>query len=110
MVQKQGGSHVNKWQTRYLIIADNYLFYFASVSDKTPKGLARIDGDFLVDVAKCDHMRLNSKKENGFTLIVKDHPKDPKSSRPFYFSAPTEQDCYEWIQFIKQAGESQTYM
>ncbi len=73
-------------------------------------GLARVDGDFLVDCAKCDHMRLNVKKDNGFTVVVKENPKDPKSSRPFYFSAPTEQDAFEWITYIKQAGESQTYM
>jgi len=110
MVQKQGGNHVNRWQTRYVVLTDCFLFYYGSVSDKLPKGLARIDGEYLVDVAKCDHMRMNMKKENGFTVVVKENVKDPKSSRPFYFSAPTEQDCYEWIQYIKQAGESSTYM
>jgi len=101
---------VNRWQSRYLVLADNFLLYYASPSDKAPKGVFRVDGDFMVDVAKCDHMRMNVKKDNGFTVVVKENPKDVKSARPYYFSAPTEQDAFEWITYIKQAGDSQTYM
>jgi len=108
LVQKQGGNHVNRWQIRHLVVNDNFLLYYATPSDKLPKGLSRIDGEHLVDVSKCDLSNL--KKENGFTVVVRENPKDPKSYRSFFFSAATEHDCFEWIQYIKQAQELQTYI
>ena len=104
LLQKQGGSHVNRWQPRHIIINENFLFYFGSASDKAPKGLARIDGDFLQEVSKIDLASL--KKDNAFTVVVKEKDK----TRPFFFSAGTPQEAEEWIKCIQQAQQSTTYI
>ena len=41
LLVKQGGAHVNRWQARHVVINENFLFYYASPSDKIPKGLSR---------------------------------------------------------------------
>jgi hypothetical protein len=69
--------------------------------------MVRVDGEHLLDVTRTDLSNL--KKENTFTVLVKENPKDPKTHRTFYLSAPTEHECFEWITLIKQAGELQTY-
>ncbi len=42
-LEKQGGANVKKWEPRQFILNDSFLLYYGSKSDKTPKGIIRMD-------------------------------------------------------------------
>jgi len=94
-VKKQGGKKESKWQKRFLILNGNFLLYYANTDDKDPKGVIRLDNELVV-TSKCDLSKI--KIEHAFTIVKKD-----KSTRAFFFSCTTEEECTDWVKVILRA-------
>jgi len=109
LLRKQGGGNISKWQNRHVILNDIFMFYFSSPGDKAPKGVVRLDSDYLMEsIDKVDLSKLS--KEHAFKMEQKKGGKDDKPKRVFFFSAPSAEDCDEWILLLKQAREIKSYI
>jgi len=102
VLMKQGGQHTNRWQTRHIVLNDNFLFYFASAGEKEPHGVIRLDAG-LTEVSRINLDKL--KKEHAFTIVKKD-----KSARPYFFTAPSEKEADEWVAVIKGAEQTTHFL
>lgn len=88
-VMKQGGDNKGKWQKRYIVLTDSHLLYYASTTDKEPRGLVRIAGDTTA-CSKADLKKF--KIDHSFTVQRLD-----KSARAYFFSCTTEEEVSNWL-------------
>src|SRR3989338_8114685 len=84
------GHIVKNWKLRWFVLREDGNFeYFASPSDKTPKGRLKITGDMKIEVHDVPKI-----KPNSFIL---------QSKKPFLLSAETLDSRQSWIRALNNA-------
>ena len=94
-IMKQGGSNVQKWQTRFLVLVDCFLLYYANKKDKSPKGVIRM---YQAIPDKVDLSGIS--KDFGITVI------DKVDGHEYFFSATDEAEQTAWVENLTKAGKS----
>jgi len=93
VVKKQGGAKEGKWQNRHLVLNDSYLYYYASTSEKEPRGVVRMDNDSVIS-SRCDLSKL--KVQHAFTIVGK----GKTVGRAYYFYCETEGEANDWVKAL----------
>lgn len=89
-LHKQGGSDKKKWATRYVVLNDIFLLYYAGKSDKHCKGVIRMDQ------ARAERVELPTRP---FTFKITINV----TGREFFFGAQSEDDAREWLSALDKA-------
>lgn len=95
-------SDTGKWQLRWFILYQNFLFYFENETSSRPSGVALLEGSF------CDRAIATTtgkgKDEKQFCFSITYH--QSAGQRQYDLRADTEADCIAWIEAIRQASYS----
>jgi len=97
IVKKQGGAKETKWQKRYLVLNENWLYYYASADEKEPRGVVLLRNDTVI-TSRCDLSRL--KISHSFTIVKR----EKTVGRAFFFACDSEGDCNDWVRLILLAS------
>mmetsp|Transcript_10812 Transcript_10812/g.32376 ORF Transcript_10812/g.32376 Transcript_10812/m.32376 type:complete len:1341 (-) Transcript_10812:72-4094(-) len=92
-VEKQGGQNEKKWETRLFVLIDNFLVYYGSEKDKTPKGAVRLDKSH---VELCDLSKVN--RQHGIRVT------DPRNQRTLTFAASSAEEQLVWKAVLEAGG------
>ncbi|XP_052831997.1 ras-specific guanine nucleotide-releasing factor 2 isoform X2 [Octopus bimaculoides] len=95
-------SDTGKWQLRWFILYQNFLFYYENDSASRPSGVALLEGSY------CDRAVVTTsnktKDEKQFCFSITYH--QSAGQRQYDLKADTEADCIAWIEAIRQASYS----
>jgi hypothetical protein len=94
-LNKMGGTNAKKWAMREFILNDFLLFYYATQSDKEPKGIIRMDHAV---VEKCDLASMG--RRFGIKIVM---VQGPSTGRDYFLEAISEQEQSDWVNSLEQS-------
>lgn len=89
---KQGGLDRRRWQKRWFVLVDDFLFYYSSSSSATPKGIVRLDRLRAKPARPHD----DPEREHAFSL--------PAQKKLYVLAASYIEERDEWLEAINRAS------
>jgi len=114
---KQGG-RVKTWKKRWFVLSENCLYYFGKVTDKEPKGIIPLENLRIRQVSdrtKLHCFELSLSGDDPTLHTIKAAKTDPEGGvtignhSKYLMSAPTYQDCLDWIAAICRCMSKDPY-
>ncbi|KAI5722995.1 hypothetical protein M8J76_016750 [Diaphorina citri] len=91
-----------RWQTRWFVLYQNLLFYYESESSNKPSGVIFLEGCY------CDRVIPDKSSRKDKDILERQHcigiTYRRENQRQYELRAPSEQDCKQWIETIREAS------
>lgn len=91
-MNKQGGNDPKKWALRHFVLTDIFLVYYGSPTDKSPKGVIRMDQ------CRTEKVDLSSISKTFGIKVIATH-----TGREYRMSAPSEDELNDWLDSLQRA-------